>query len=106
MSRFPRFPLYAVAAVGLAAAGCASHFEPIMVTRDASAVANCEKVADLDAQQNVRYDDTDPELRLQQEAREKGANTVLISDSEGRKGVAYRCSMPPATAPAASGSGH
>jgi hypothetical protein len=106
MPRFPRFPLYAVAAVGLAAAGCASHFEPIMMTRDASAVASCEKVADLVADQDVRYDDTDAELRLQREAREKGANTVLISDAESRTGVAYRCSMPSVAAPAASGSGH
>jgi hypothetical protein len=100
MSRFPRFPLYAVAAVGLTAAGCASHFEPIAVTRDASAVASCQKVADLKVE-SVRYDDTDPEVYLQRMARQKGANTVLISDAEGQTGVAYQCSMPAATAPAA-----
>jgi hypothetical protein len=66
-------------------------------------VANCTKVADLQVEP-VRYDDTAPEQYLERMAREKGANTVLISDADGRTGVAYQCSMPAATAPSGSGS--
>ena len=97
-----RFSLSILAAAGLvAAAGCASSdkgFENIAMTRDASVVASCEKVADLTAVPG-RFDQTDAELQLQREAREKGANTVLVSDAEGRSGVAYRCSMPAVAQP-------
>ena len=97
-----RFPLAILAAAALAtAAGCASSdkgFENIAMTRDASVVASCEKLADLTAVPG-RFDQTDAELQLQREAREKGANTVLVSDAEGRAGVAYRCSMPAVAKP-------
>ncbi|MET0619373.1 MAG: hypothetical protein ABW056_03790 [Thermoanaerobaculia bacterium] len=96
-----RFSLSILAAAGLVvAAGCASEhgFENIAMTRDASVVASCEKVADLSAVPG-RFDQTDAELQLQREAREKGANTVLVSDAEGHSGVAYRCSMPAVAQP-------
>ena len=94
-----RIPLALLAAAGLAAAtSCASNgFSNMAVTHDASAVANCEKIADLKADPDVRYEDTDAETRLQREARAKGANTVLITDAEGRTGTAYRCAMPSVT---------
>src|SRR5262245_56934680 len=106
MPRFPRFSVYALAAASLTAlAGCATQqgFQPIAVTRSASAVASCEKVADLEAKPST-FDQSDAELQLQREAREKGANTVLVSDAEGTKGVAYRCSQPAVTSPSGSGS--
>ena len=97
-----RFSVSVLAAAALAtAAGCASSdkgFENIAMTRDASVVSSCEKVADLTAVPG-RFDQTDAELQLQREAREKGANTVLVSDAEGRAGVAYRCSMPAVAKP-------
>jgi hypothetical protein len=96
-----RLSLSILAAAGLAAAaGCASEkgFASIAMTRDASVVASCEKVADLTAVPG-RFDQTDAELQLQREARDKGANTVLVSDAEGRTGVAYRCSMPAVAQP-------
>ena len=97
-----RFSVSILAAAALAAtAGCASSdksFENIAMTRDASVVASCEKLADLTAVPG-RFDQTDAELQLQREAREKGANTVLVSDAEGRAGVAYRCSMPAVAKP-------
>ena len=98
-----RLSLAFLAAAGVAsAAACASNqgFRPIAVTRDASAVSSCQKVADLEVEK-VRYDDTPPEQYLERLTREKGGNTVLISSEDGRTGVAYQCSMPPATAPAA-----
>ena len=101
-----RFPLALLAAAGLAAAtSCASNqgFRPIAVTRDPSAVASCQKVADLEVEP-VRYDDTPPELYLERMTRQKGGNTVLISGADGRTGVAYQCSMPLATTPAPAGS--
>jgi hypothetical protein len=103
-----RISLAFLAAAGLAAAtSCASNgFTPIAVTHDASAVASCEKLADLKADPDVRYDDTDAEVRLQREARDKGANTVLITDAEGRTGTAYRCAMPTVTSSGGSHSGH
>jgi hypothetical protein len=102
-----RIPLALIAAAGLATVtSCASSgFEPIAVTRDASAVANCEKVADVDAGPDIRYEDTDAQTRLEREARGKGANTVLITDAEGRTGTAYRCAMPEVTSSGGSGQG-
>jgi hypothetical protein len=102
-----RISLALLAAAGLATAtSCASNgFRPIAVTHDASAVANCEKVADLKADPDVRYDDTDAELRLQREARDKGANTVLVTDAEGRTGTAYRCALPSVTSSGGSSPG-
>ncbi len=95
----PRFPVYVLAAAGLAAAACSKNaFEPMALTRDASAVAGCEKIADLQAVPGT-FDNTDAQAQLEREAREKGANTVLISDSEGRTGVAYRCTMPAVASP-------
>lgn len=102
-----RFSLALLAAAGVATtAACASNqgFRPIAVTRDASAVASCQKVADLSIEP-VRYDQTPPEQYLERLTREKGGNTVLISSEDGRTGVAYQCSVP-AVAPAASGAGH
>ena len=95
MPRFTRFPLFVLTAAGLATlAACSKNaFEPMMVTRDASAVASCEKVADLEAVPGT-FDDTDAQAQLERRAREMGANTVLVSDAEGRTGVAYRCAMP------------
>ena len=95
MPRFTRFPLSVLTAAGLATlAACSKNaFEPMMVTRDASAVASCEKVADLHAVPGT-FDDTDAQTQLERRAREIGANTVLVSDAEGSTGVAYRCAMP------------
>ena len=103
-----RLSLAFLAAAALAATtSCASNqgFRPIAVTRDASAVASCQKVADLSVEP-VRYDDMPPEQYLERLTRSKGGNTVLISSEDGRTGVAYQCSMPPAIAPAASGATH
>ena len=101
-----RISLALLAAAGvITTSACASNqgFAPIAVTRDASAVASCQKVADLEVEP-VRYDDTPPEQYLERLTREKGGNTVLISSEDGRTGVAYQCSTPP-VAPSASGSG-
>ncbi len=97
MSR-SRISLALLATVAAAAtAACTQNgFEPIAVTREASAVASCEKVADVEAVPG-RFDDTDAKTQLQRAAKDKGANTLLISDAEGRTGVAYRCSMPAVT---------
>jgi hypothetical protein len=98
-----RFSLLVLAAAGLAATACTtqSSFEPIAVTRDASAVSGCEKIADLEVTPG-RFDDSDAETQLQREAREKGANTILISDAEARTGVAYRCATPSVASPGGS----
>jgi hypothetical protein len=104
MSRYShfRFSLIALAAAaGLALTACATSqkgFEPIAMTRDASVVASCEKVADIQARPGT-FDDTDAETQLQREARQKGANTVLISDADAQAGVAYRCAMPSVAKP-------
>ena len=99
MSRYSLIAL--VAAAGVTAAGCATQkgFAPIAMTRDASVVSSCEKVADLTARPGT-FDNTDAETQLQRAARQKGANTVLVSDADARNGVAYRCAMPSVTAPA------
>src|SRR5262245_15994033 len=88
------------AATGLLAigAGCATRgFAPVMVTHDASAVANCQKVDDLVVKGDTRYDD--PEKQLIDLAYEKNANTVLVeSTTKPITGVAYRCAAVPAPA--------
>lgn len=98
-----RFSLSVLAAAGLTTlAACSKNaFEPMMVTRDASAVASCEKVADLEAAPGT-FDNTDAQAQLERRARELGANMVLISDAEGSTGVAYRCSMPSTASPSGS----
>ena len=97
-----RYPLIALAvAGGLAATACSSTqkgFEPIAMTRDTSVVSSCEKVADITARPGT-FDNTDAETQLQRAARQKGANTVLISDADARAGVAYRCQMPSMSKP-------
>ena len=108
MSRYSLIAL--VAAAGVTVTGCAATqkgFEPIAMTRDSSVVAGCEKVADLQARPGT-FDNTDAETQLQRAAREKGANTVLVSDADAGAGVAYRCAMPSvtSTSPAPGGSSH
>jgi len=100
-----RLSLAFLAAAGLAtAASCASNqgFRPIAMTHDPKAVANCEKVAELQAEPG-KFDQTDAATQLQREARDKGANTVLVTDAEGRTGTAYRCAMPSVASPGGSG---
>ena len=88
--------LFAAASVA-AAAGCSQNaFQPIAVTRNASVVASCEKVADLSVAPG-RFDNSDAALQLQREAREKGANTLLVASEDAKNGTAYRCAMPSAT---------
>ena len=99
MSRYSLIGL-AVAA-GLSVAGCATSqkgFEPIAMTRDTSVVASCEKVGDIQARPGT-FDNSDAETQLQRAARQKGANTVLISDADASAGVAYRCAMPSVASP-------
>ncbi len=83
------------AALTLGAAGCAS-YKPIAVTSNPSAVASCQHVADLELRNDRSYDD--PVKSLIEEARAKGANTLLYEpqqkDVPMRHGVAYECALP------------
>jgi hypothetical protein len=99
-----------ISAVSLAAgmAGCASSngFKNVAVTKDASAVASCQKVDDvnvtLSPTQNTFNDtsSTTVSRELANAARRKGANTVLITEDNGKNGAgtAYVCNMPSASA--------
>src|SRR5262245_8826857 len=97
MSRL-RLSLLAAAGLATAAACTQNAFRPIAMTKDASAVTKCEKIADLQAEPG-RFDNSDAEAQLQREAREKGANTVLVTDANNRAGTAYRCAMPSVASP-------
>ena len=95
--------LGAAAALLAIGAGCATRgFAPVVVTRDPTAVASCQKVDDLVVKGDIRYDD--PEKQLIDLAYEKNANTVLVENTDKTKpitGIAYRCAAVPA--PAAAG---
>jgi hypothetical protein len=95
-----------ITAVSLAAlgAGCASSngFKPIAVTKDASAVASCQKVDDVKVTMSPTgnsFDDassTTVSRELANAARRKGGDTILITEDNGQTGAgtAYICSMP------------
>jgi hypothetical protein len=95
-----RLPLSIFAAAGLAALTACSPtaFEPVAVTHDASTVGNCEKIGDIEASEG-RFDNSEPAAQLERRARAMGANTVLVSDADGRTGVAYDCAMPSVASP-------
>jgi len=83
--------------LALFGAGCATRgFKPVAVTRDASAVQNCQSLGSLAVPSGLQY--SDPEKALLDLAYEKGANTLLVQSTEPPFGVAYRCSMPAANA--------
>ena len=93
------------AAALLGAAACASQgFAPVAVTTNPSAVASCEKIADITVAAG-RFDGTDVQTQMTRETRTKGGNTVLVASQDATTGTAYRCAMPSVTGEAkASGS--
>jgi len=95
-----------VMVAALVAGACAQNgFQTVAVTKDPSVVASCQKVDDLKVQQVKASDqlsDVEAQQHLTNMARAKGANYLLITSDDGRQGTAYRCSMPPASAPAGS----
>jgi hypothetical protein len=93
--------LVALALASLATAACASLSpgdQAVTITRAESLVANCEKVGEVRAEDARNADQVTAELGAA--ARSKKANTVLLTDSEGNRGMAYRCAAPSAAAPA------
>lgn len=86
--------ILAAASVLVGASACSQNsFEPVAVTKSASAVAGCEKVADITAKAGS-FDESDAQTQLTRAAQAKGANTVLLASDNAEKGTAYRCSMP------------
>jgi hypothetical protein len=84
------------AALVFGAVRCAS-YKPIAVTTNPAAVSSCQRVADVALRNDRSYDD--PVKSLIEEARAKGANTLLYEpqpDGAMKHGVAYECSLPPA----------
>jgi len=91
-----RIAVLALAGLAAGAVRCAS-YKPIAVTTDAAAVSSCQKVDDLALRNDRSYDD--PVKSLIEEARAKGANTLLYEpapDGGMKHGVAYQCALPPA----------
>jgi ABC-type phosphate transport system substrate-binding protein len=85
-------------------AGCASLSpgeQAVTITRAESYVASCEKVAEIRADGARNADQVTAELGAA--ARSKKANTVLLTDSEGVRGIAYRCAAPSAASAPATG---
>jgi len=96
--------VFAAAAAGLV--GCATQgFKNVAVTKDASAVASCQKVDDITVEMSPTsnsFNDTSSTTvsrELANAARRKGGNTVLITQDDGKNGAGtvYMCSMPSAT---------
>ena len=87
-----------------AAAACSStsdEYQAVTITRAESLIASCEKVGEVRAEDARNADQVTAELGAA--ARAQHANTVLLTDSEGTRGVAYRCPMPSAAASSATG---
>jgi len=85
----------AVASV-VAAAGCASFgkTQQVNITTSQSLVSNCQELGEVAVSSWTRDDDV--MASLDQAARAKGANYVLLKADGARSGVAYRCAMPSA----------
>ncbi len=92
MFRSKAFALSASLVVATAL-GCSQYnaSKPVRVTRNAADVSPCQKVTDLDAGSRVADNEIIGELASQ--AREKGADTVVVAEG-ARTGSAYRCSSP------------
>ena len=84
--------LAAILALASLAAGCAhsnAGKEAVRVVSNAQEVAGCEKLT------NVRLSGTwtkgAGQTELENLARSKGGNALLLADQSGNSGVAYRC---------------
>jgi hypothetical protein len=86
------------AAAATACSSAAAGNQPVTITRAESLISGCEKVGEIRAEDARNADQVTTELGAA--ARAKKANTVLLTDSEGTRGVAYRCGMPTATSSA------
>ena len=96
--------LLATASLGLMTAACAQNgFQAVAVTKSATAVASCQSVGEVHA--NDLTPDYDIQRDLTEAVRNRGGNTLLITADGARSGTAYQCSMPEATAQAKPTSG-
>jgi hypothetical protein len=115
-----------MAAVFAAGIGCTSRnaFRDVAVTRDPSVVAGCQRIDEVRVEKPPKagssYEtpgriDTpgrDATIQLTDKARDRGANTLLITDDPPRRedaptyatGTAYLCAASPATAAPPAGS--
>jgi hypothetical protein len=99
-----RGSLVGLALASVAIAACASLSpgdQAVTITRAESVVASCEKVGNVSAEDARNADQVTAELGAA--ARSKKANTVLLTDTEGLRGVAYRCAAPSAASAPATG---
>jgi hypothetical protein len=99
-----RGSLVGLALASVTIAACASlppGDQAVTITRAESVVASCEKVGDVSAEDARNADQVTAELGAA--ARSKKANTVLLTDTEGLRGVAYRCAAPSAASAPATG---
>jgi hypothetical protein len=80
------------------ASACSENgFRQIAVTKSPSYVASCQDLGVLNVRPS-QVDTTDTMMELTREAREKGADTLLVASGDARTGTAYLCSMPSQTA--------
>lgn len=105
MKRSMGMGLLATASLALFGSACAQNgFAPIAVTQSASTVASCQSMGEVKASRLTP--DYDVNRDLTEAARNKGANTILVSSEDARKGTAYQCAMPSSAAsPSGSGPG-
>ncbi|MCA1582613.1 MAG: hypothetical protein LC796_14720 [Acidobacteria bacterium] len=77
----------------VAAVGCSQYNSgaPVRVTRSSADVSSCQKVTDVDAGRRVADREVVGEIANQ--ARDRGADTVLLAEG-ARTGAAYRCASP------------
>ena len=81
------------AALLVGAVGCSQYSDgkPVRVVRNSTEVASCQKVVDVKV--NPRLAQTEVLAEAANQARDKGADTLLLPEG-GNTGEGYRCGAP------------
>jgi hypothetical protein len=81
------------AALLVGAVGCSQYSDgkPVRVVRNSTEVASCQKVVDVKV--SARLPQTEVLSEAANQARDKGADTLLLSEG-ANTGEAYRCGAP------------
>jgi hypothetical protein len=88
-----KFLALSAAALLVGAAGCSQYSDgkPVRVVRNATEVASCQKVVDVKV--SARLAQTEVLAEAANQARDKGADTLLLPEGAST-GEAYRCGAP------------
>jgi hypothetical protein len=88
-----KFLALSAAALLTGAVGCSQYSDgkPVRVVRNSTEVASCQKVVDVKV--NARLAQTEVLAEAANQARDKGADTLLLPEG-ANTGEGYRCGAP------------